>query len=435
MSSLPTKKERPQVLIIGGGFGGLTAAKSLRHAPVDVTLIDRSNYHLFQPLLYQVAMAGLSPAEIAIPIRTVLRRQQNVRVFLGEVVDIELAERRLHLKDGSILPYDYLIIAAGARTTYFGHDEWSEHALGLKSVDDAVEIRRRVLLEFEYAEREEDEAKRKRALTFPVIGGGPTGVELAGALAELSSKVLAREFRTVRAGDARVILLEGGPRILPALDQPLSDKAQAQLEDLGVEVRTGAMVRDIDERGVHLDGEVIEARVIIWAAGVSASSLTGKLNVPLDRGGRIIVNEDCTIDEHAEAFAIGDIAHFEDEDGTVLPGVSPVAMQQARYVAKVIAQGIPKEERERFSYFDKGTMATIGRSRAVAQSGRLRLTGLPAWLAWLFIHIWYLVGFKNRVFVLLQWIWSYVMYRRGARLITGPRIPPAGQSDEVKGPT
>lgn len=407
---------------MGGGFGGLTAAKGLSKAPVDVTLIDRSNHHLFQPLLYQVAMAGLSPAEIAIPIRSVLRKQNNVRVLLGNVVDVELGEKRLHLADGSILPYDYLIIAAGARTTYFGHDQWAAHALGLKSVDDAVEIRRRILLEFEYAEREEDEAKRRRRLTFPIIGGGPTGVELAGALAELASKVLARDFRTVRARDARVILLEGGPRILPALDESLSTSAKAQLEGLGVEVWTGKMVREIDDRGVHLDDEVLDANVIIWAAGVSANPLAETLGVPLDRAGRIVVNPDCSIADHAEAFAIGDIARFEAEDGSVLPGVSPVAMQQARYVANIVAKGVSKEERQPFSYFDKGTMATIGRSRAVAQSGRLRLSGVIAWLAWLFIHIWYLVGFKNRVFVLLQWIWSYVMYRRGARLITGPRI-------------
>jgi NADH dehydrogenase len=368
-------------------------------------------------------MAGLSPAEIAIPIRTVLRRARNVRVLLGEVVAIDLKKRRVDLSDGSVLTYDFLILAAGARTTYFGHDEWAEHALGLKSVDDAVEVRRRVLLEFEYAERTEDEAERRRHLTFAIIGAGPTGVELAGALAELAHKVLAKDFRRINPGSARVILLEGGARVLPAFDEVLSAKAEAQLAELGVEVRTKTLVKKIDARGVHLDAEVIEAGVVIWAAGVSASSLAEKLGVPLDRAGRIIVNSDCSIGAHPEAFAIGDIARFE-EDGKPLPGVSPVAMQEARSVARNILRTLLGEERLPFRYFDKGSMATIGRSRAIAQVGRLRLSGFIAWLAWLFIHIWYLVGFKNRVFVLLQWMWSYVMYRRGARLITGPRIAP-----------
>jgi NADH dehydrogenase len=424
------KKDRPHVLIIGGGFGGLTAAQHLTHAPVDVTLVDRANHHLFQPLLYQVAMAGLSPAEIAIPIRTVLRRARNVRVLMGEVSSIDLAKHRVDLTDGSVLTYDFLILAAGARTAYFGHDEWAQHALGLKSVEDAVEVRSRVLLEFEYAERCEDEGQRKRHLTFPIIGGGPTGVELAGALAELANKVLARDFRRINPSSARVILLEGGPRVLPSFDEVLSQKAEEQLNELGVEVRTKTMVKNIDARGVHLENEVIEAGVVIWAAGVSANALTQSLGAPLDRSGRIIVNSDCSIAAHPEAFAIGDIARFE-EDGKPLPGVSPVAMQQARSVAKNIQRSLRQEERAPFHYFDKGSMATIGRSRAIAQVGKLRLSGFVAWLAWLFIHIWYLVGFKNRVFVLLQWIWSYVAYRRGARLITGARLTPGEKAADA----
>jgi NADH dehydrogenase len=413
-------KERPSVVIVGGGFGGLIAARSLARAPVDVTLVDRSNHHLFQPLLYQVAMAGLSPAEIAVPIRSVLGRQANARVILGEVTRAELDANRIHLSDGAVLPYDFLILAVGARTAYFGRDEWAPFAPGLKTLDDAVEIRRRVLLQFELAEREDDPAKKKRLLTFPVIGGGPTGVELAGALAELASKVLARDFRRIGPSDTRVMLIEGAPRILGAFDEALSAKAEAQLSELGVAVRTRTMVKSIDAAGVHLDGEVIEAGTVIWAAGVSAHPLAAELGVPPDEAGRVPVNPDCTVGPHTNAFAIGDMARFE-ADGRVLPGVSPVAMQQARFVARAIAETLAGRARGTFRYFDKGSMATIGRSRAVAQMGRLQLSGLIAWFGWLFIHIWYLIGFKNRVFVLLQWMWAYVMYRRGARLITGPR--------------
>jgi NADH:ubiquinone reductase (H+-translocating) len=415
-------KERPHVLIIGGGFGGLAAARALARAPVDVTLIDRANFHLFQPLLYQVAMAGLSPAEIAIPIRTVLRRQKNARVLLGEVMSIDLDRHRVDLAEGMVLTYDFLIVAAGARTTYFGHDEWARYALGLKSVEDAIEVRRRVLLEFEYAERCEDDAERRRHLTFVVIGAGPTGAELAGALAELARKVLAKDFRRINPSSARVVLLEGGPRVLPSFHEALSASAQSQLEGLGVEVRTKTMVKSIDEHGVHLENETIESGVVIWAAGVSASPLAKQLGVELDRAGRVPVKDDSSVGDHPEVFAIGDIARFE-EDGKPLPGVSPVAMQQGRAVAANIVRTLRGEARESFHYFDKGSMATIGRSRAIAEIGRVKLSGLVAWFAWLFIHIWYLVGFKNRVFVLMQWIFSYVMYRRGARLITGPRLP------------
>ena len=411
--------ERPHVIIIGGGFGGLEAAKALRNAPVRVTLIDRANHHLFQPLLYQVAMASLSPAEIAIPIRSVLRKVDNCHVIMGTVDRIDLEGRQVHLRDGADLAYDYLLVAAGARTHYFGNDGWARIARGLKSIEDAIEIRRQVLLAFELAEREQSAEDRRRQLTFIVIGAGPTGVEVSGAIAELGRRVLAEDYRHVHPEDTRVLLLEGGSRVLPTIDPSLSAAAARQLEELGVEVRTDTFVRNIDAQGVHVDGEVIASDNIIWAAGVAANPLAKTLGVDLDRVGRIVVNRDCTVPGHLEVYAVGDIAHFEDEDNGVLPGISPVAMQQARYVARHLKARLAGQTSKPFKYFDKGMMATIGRSRAVAQTGRLKLSGLTAWLAWLFVHLFYLVGFKNRVFVLLQWIWSYVVYRRGARLITG----------------
>jgi NADH dehydrogenase len=409
------------VLIVGGGFGGLTAAQSLKGIDVDVTLIDRSNYHLFQPLLYQVAMAGLAPTEIASPIRTILRKQRNVQVLLGEVMRIDLEHRTLFVRGESdrTMSYDYLILAAGARTNYFGHDEWSRWALGLKDLDEAVAIRRRVLVAFEAAEFEADSAKRKGLLTFVVIGGGPTGVELAGALAELSRRVLARDFRVIDPSQTHVLLLEGGPRILPAMDETLSKKALDQLKDLGVEVRLGATVTAIDAHGVHVGGELVPSTTVIWAAGVRASPLADSLPIERDRAGRIIVQDDCSIPGHPEAFAIGDIAHFKGADGKPLPGVSPVAMQQARFVATMIERSMHNQPRRAFEYWDKGTMATIGRSRAVAQAAGFKLSGFIAWLAWLFVHIWYLIGFRNRFLVLFDWFWAYVLYRRGARIITG----------------
>ena len=323
------------------------------------------------------------------------------------------------LEDGAKLEYDYLVIAAGACTSYFGHDDWAERARGLKTVEDALDIRRQVLLAFELAERVDSRDQRRRLLTFVVIGAGPTGVEVSGAIAELGRRVLAEDYRNVHPEDTRVLLLEGGARVLPAFDESLSKAAERQLVELGVEVRTDTFVRNIDDEGVHIDGEVIRSDNIVWAAGVSANPLSASLSVELDRAGRIKVNRDCTVPERPEIYAIGDIAHFEDEGGQILPGVSPVAMQQARYVAKHLPDRIAGRQRAPFKYFDKGMMATIGRSRAVAQTGRLKLKGLTAWLAWLFVHLFYLVGFKNRVFVLLQWIWSYVVFRRGARLITG----------------
>ncbi|MBI2395499.1 MAG: NAD(P)/FAD-dependent oxidoreductase [Deltaproteobacteria bacterium] len=427
------QKRLPHVVILGAGFGGLTAAQSLRRAPVRVTVVDRRNHHLFQPLLYQVAMAGLSPADIASPIRSVLRGQRNATVLLAEVTSIDLERRVLQLSDGT-LEYDYLIYAPGTQNSYFGHDEWERFAPGLKSIEDAVEIRRRVLVAFERAERAIDDDERKRLLTFVVIGGGPTGVELAGAIAELSKTVLAREFRRTDPARTKVILIEAGPRILPSFDEELSLRAVDQLSDLGVDVRLGARVNAIDQDGVVIaqraaDGraetERVEARTVLWGAGVAPTPLAKTLGVPLDRGGRVIVEPDLTLPGHREAFAIGDaVAFLHTPDGKPLPGVSPVAMQQARTVARSIVRAMHGEAHERFEYFDKGTMATIGRKRAIAQTGALRLTGFAAWLTWLVVHIWYLIGFRNRLAVMFGWAYSYFTYKRGARLITDHWKPP-----------
>jgi NADH dehydrogenase len=407
----------PHVVIVGAGFGGLNAAKELHRAPVRITVFDRTNHHLFQPLLYQVATAGLSPAEIAAPIRGILGEQENATVELAEVIGVDLDKRQVTLADATV-SYDYLILAAGARTSYFGHPEWEDAAPGLKAIEDATEIRRRVLLAFETAERSHDEQERRELLTFVVIGAGPTGVELAGALAELARTVLASDFRSIKPREARILLVEGGPRVLPTMPPDLSQRAQEQLEELGVEVHLGTRVSTIDSRGVELEGDGrIEARTILWAAGVAPTPLTKTLGVPLDRQGRVVVEDDLSIPGHREAFAIGDMAHF-DQDGAPLPGLSPVAIQQGQAVATTIVRDIVGEPRESFRYWDKGTMATIGRSRAVVESGRVHLWGFLAWLAWLFVHIVYLIGFRNRAVVLLTWAWSYFTYRRGARLIT-----------------
>ncbi len=410
---------RPQVLIVGAGFGGLEAAKALGDEDVRVTVVDKRNHHLFQPLLYQVAMAGLSPAEIAIPIRSVVGRHKSVEVLMGEVTQLDLDGDSVMLADGDSLSYDYLVFAVGAQNSYFGHEaEWAEHAPGLKSIEDALEIRRRVLLAFEQAERELDRDERRRLLTFVVIGGGPTGVELAGSLSELARRVLADDFKHIEAKDVRVLLVEGADRILTPFDPELSDKAAQQLAELDVELVLGRNVTNIDASGVTVGEEHIAAATVVWGAGVEPHPLAKELGTPLDERGRVIVGPDCSVEGHPNVFAVGDVARFTAEDGRVLPGVSPVAMQQARYVADLIVRRTPHVERRPFSYLDKGMMATIGRSRAVAQTGRLRLSGLVAWIGWLVIHLWYLVGFKNRVFVLMQWVFSYVVYRRGARLIT-----------------
>jgi NADH:ubiquinone reductase (H+-translocating) len=420
------------VVIVGGGFGGLTAAKALRRAPVRITLVDRQNHHLFQPLLYQVAMAGLAPSEIAAPIRGLLAKQKNATVLLDDVVGIDLAQKRVQLMHGEPLVYDYLILAPGARTHYFGRDEWSKFAPGLKSIDDAVEIRRRVLLAFEAAEREPDVAKRSHYLNFIVIGGGPTGVELAGAIAELARHVLSRDFKHVKPSETRVTLLEGGPRVLPSFDPELSDSAVRQLSELGVHVRTGAIVSDMGPSGVTLrSGETLSAETIVWAAGVSTSPLLAKVGLEVDRVGRAKVREDCSVPNHPEVFVIGDAALFLGEDGKPLPGVSPTAMQMARHVAGIIKdERRGKSERKPFRYRDKGSMATIGRSRAIAQVNSIKLTGFIAWLAWLAVHIFYLIGFRNRLLVMIDWAWSYFTYRRGARLITGGRLE-AGTPDDI----
>jgi NADH dehydrogenase len=408
----------PHVVIVGGGFGGLTAAQSLARARVRVTLVDRTNHHTFQPLLYQVAMAGLSPAEIAQPIRGILRAQRNVTVIMADVCGIDLAAQEVRFVDGGSLTYDFLVFACGAQTSYFGHDDWSQAAPGLKSLSDAIDIRERVLVAFERAEREASIERRQEHLSFAVIGAGPTGVELAGAIAELSQFVLERDFRNIDPSLAKVRLIEGGPRILPSFPEDLSASALAQLQHLGVEVRTGVHVTSIEPGRVVMGDEVIACSVVLWAAGVRATPLGASLGVPVDPSGRVVVEKDLTIPGHPRAFVIGDAARFDGADGKPLPGVSPVAMQQARTVARSIRRLGAGQGALPFVYVDKGSMATIGRSRAIAMVSRsIHLSGFLAWMAWLLVHIWYLIGFKNRLVVLITWAWSYLTYRRGARLI------------------
>ena len=414
------------VVIVGGGFGGLTCARALKGAAIDLTLVDRQNHHLFQPLLYQVALASLAPNEIAVPIRSILRKQSNATVLLAEVTNIDLQAKRLTLAQAEPIDYDYLVLAPGARTHYFGHEGWAHYAPGLKSIDDAIEVRRRVLLAFEAAERELDPAERAKLLSFVVIGAGPTGVELAGAIAELGRYVLGRDFRRVRPSETRVLLIEGGARVLATFDPSLSEETVQQLSSLGVQVRTGTVVERIGPEGVVLrSGEVLAASTILWAAGVSCSPLLEKLGTQLDRAGRAHVEKDCSLPGHPEVFVIGDAAYYLGDDGKPLPGVSPTAMQMGRHVARTIQDALRgKSERQSFRYRDKGSMATIGRSRAIAEMGKLKLTGFLAWLAWLFVHIWYLIGFRNRLLVFFDWSWSYLTFRRGARLITGGRMEP-----------
>lgn len=413
----------PHVVIVGAGFGGLEAGKALGKMPLRVTIVDRTNHHLFQPLLYQVACAGLATNEVASPIRHIFRHYPRVRVLLDEVQAVDLASRELVLQYQR-LSYDYLVLASGAETHYFGHDDWAEHAIGLKSVDDAVEIRNRILVAFEEAERLADTEQRRRLMTFVIVGGGPTGVELAGAISELARHVLARDFRSINPHTARVVLVEAAPRILGTFPPKLSAKAQKQLEQLGVEVRTNAPVTSVDERGVHLgngEGMLVPSATVLWAAGVRATPLTRTLGVPLDRAGRVLVEPDLSVPGHPEVFVVGDAAAYLHQTGRPLPGISPVAMQEGRFVAKVIGRSIRGKPRGVFHYIDKGNLATIGRAAAVADIGRLKLSGFTAWLAWLLVHIFYLVGFKNRLAVMLEWAWSYFSYARGARLIIGGR--------------
>jgi NADH:quinone reductase (non-electrogenic) len=412
----------PHVVIVGGGFGGLYAARALTGRPVRVTMLDRRNHHLFQPLLYQVATAALNPSDIATPLRSILRRAANVTVLLAEVQSVNLADRRLILDDGE-LGYDALVLAAGAGHSYFGHDDWEPLAPSLKTLEDALEIRRRVLVAYELAERERDAAEQSAQLTSVVIGGGPTGVELAGALAEISRETIARDFRVIDPTHARVVLLEGGPRILPSFPAPLSERARAALTRIGVEVRTDATVTRVTPDAVWLGGEQIRARTVLWAAGVAASPLTRSLGVALDRAGRVQVERDLSIPGHPEAFAIGDMATLLDERGQPLPGLAPVAIQQGQAVGANVLRRLAGEPTRPFRYRDKGSMATIGRAAAVAVVGRVQLSGLPAWLAWLFVHIMFLIGFRNRFLVLFEWAWAYLSWQRGARLITRPWRP------------
>jgi NADH:quinone reductase (non-electrogenic) len=421
--------ETPRVVIIGAGFGGLEAARLLAKLPVQVTVVDRKNHHTFQPLLYQVATAGISPAEIAAPVRWILRGRKNVEVLLGEVVDFDLQQRRVKLADLEI-PYDYLVVATGAGHSYFGHDEWEPLAPGLKTIEDALEIRRRVLLAFELAERRAIAKEPQLPLNFVIVGAGPTGVELAGTLAEIARQALRKEFVSIDPKSTRIILLEGGPRILPAYAPDLSASAVRQLEKLGVEVRASALVTRITPGEVWVGDERIRAGVVLWAAGVAASPLGKKLGAPIDRAGRVLVNGDLSLPQHPEVFVIGDLASLKDEHGSPLPGVAPVALQEGRAVAKTIAGDLQHAPRRDFHYVDKGSLATIGRAAAIAQFGKLHVSGYFAWLAWLFVHIFFLIGFRNRLIVLIQWAWSYVTYERGARLITGDTTLPGWTESE-----
>jgi NADH dehydrogenase len=426
-------KTRPHVVVIGAGFGGLRVARGVAKHAARVTLIDRTNHHTFQPLLYQVATAGLSPGEIAAPIRWIVRRDENIEVLLGEVRDFDLERKVIKLSDMEI-SYDYLVVGAGATHAYFGHDDWEPFAPGLKSLEDAVEIRRRVLLTFELAERRAANGEGQMQLNFVVVGGGPTGVELAGTLAEITHKVLAHEFHSIDPKRTRIILLEGGPRVLPAFAEDLSQSAQKQLERLGVEVHTSALVTRIEPGAVYMGETRMPTAVTLWAAGVAASPLGKKLGAPVDRAGRVLVAPDLSIPGHPEVFVIGDLAALKDESGKWLPGVAPVAMQEGTAVAKNIRRDLEGKPRRDFHYLDKGTLATIGRAAAVGQIRKLHISGYPAWLAWLFVHIFFLIGFRNRVLVLIQWAWSYITFERGARLITGSNKLPGWTELEKEQP-
>lgn len=412
-----TSTSTPRVVIVGGGFAGLYAAKRLRREPVDLTVVDRRNHHLFQPLLYQVATAALNPSDIAAPIRSILRRQRNTRVILGDVIDIDKTRRVVVMADGE-LAYDYLIVATGATHSYFGNHAWEQFAPGLKSIEDALEIRRRVLLAYEAAEKESDPERRRALLTFVVVGGGPTGAELAGALAEIGRHTMERDFRAIDPSSVRVILVEGIDRVLSSFDPSLSRSAEAQLRKLGVEVRPNCRVTAIDEHGVTMGDETIDAATVLWGAGVQASPLARCLEVPLDKAGRVVVERDLSIPGFPELFVAGDLAHVE-QDGKLVPGVAQPAMQEGVHAAANIVRRIRGDATTPFHYHDKGSMATIGRAAAIAEFSHLKLSGLPAWLAWLFVHILFLIGFRNRILVLVQWAWSYLTFQRGARLITG----------------
>lgn len=408
-----------RVVIVGGGFAGLNAAKVLGGARgVEVLLLDRKNYHLFTPLLYQVAMAGLSPADIAAPIRSMLSEHDNIRVLLAEVRSVDLA-RKVVAADIGDIPFDYLLLCSGAAQSYFGHDEWKVFAPSLKTLEDATDIRRRVLMAFEEAERNIDGDERKRFLTFVIVGGGPTGVELAGAIGEMSRFTLAKDFRSIDAKSARVILVEAGARILPTFTAEQAARAVRDLETLGVQVWTSSAVTAVDQDGVRAGKERVRAGTVVWAAGVRASALGSETRAEVDAQGRVIVEADLSLKGNPNVFVAGDLARFTHQTGAPLPGTAPVAMQQGRHVAHAILGDLQGRPRKPFRYADKGQLATIGRSRAVAQIGSLKLTGFPAWVMWLAVHIYYLTGFRNRLLVVLQWAWSYLTFGRGARLITG----------------
>jgi NADH dehydrogenase len=440
-----TSEGIPRVVIVGAGFGGLNAAQTLAKERVRITVIDRKNFHTFQPLLYQVATAGLSPGEIAAPIRSILRSHKNIEVLMAEVTGFDL-DRRLVKTSEADIAYDYLIVAAGATHSYFGHDDWEPYAPGLKTIEDALEIRRRVLLAFELAERHAASGETATPLNFVVVGGGPTGVELAGTLAEISRHALAHEFRSIDPARTHILLIEGGPRVLPAYAEDLSRSAQEQLNRLGVEVRTSTTVTKIEPGAAYAGNTRLAATVVLWAAGVAASPLGKSLGVPVDRAGRVLVQPDLSLPGHSEVFVIGDLAALKDESGKMLPGVAPVAIQEGRFVAKLIrrelqaagaspfSRSLPKargvDSRPAFHYWDKGSLATIGRAAAVAQFGRIHISGFIAWLSWLFVHILFLIGFRNRLLVFIQWAWSYVTYERGARLITGSTYLPGWSADQ-----
>jgi NADH:ubiquinone reductase (H+-translocating) len=422
---------RQRVVIVGGGFGGLHAARSLRKADVDVTLVDRRNFHLFQPLLYQVATGGLSPGNIAAPLRSILKHQQNCRVWLGDVTGFDLAGKRVLLTDGE-LSYDTLIVAAGARTSYFGQDAWAEQAPGLKSIEDALTIRQRVLSAYEAAEREPDPARHRDLLTFVIVGGGPTGVELAGTLAEISRHTLKQEFRTTKPQEARILLVDMAPRVLNAFPEKLSAEAKSRLEGIGVDLRLGARVLNVSKEFIELQQgefrETVKAHTILWAAGVAASPLGSLLakaaGANVDRMGRVMVQPDLTLPGHPDVFVIGDLAHYAGADGKPLPGVAPVAMQQGQHVARILQARLASRPEPEFRYHDYGSMATIGRRAAVAQIGRFQFRGMIAWLLWLFVHLMQIVQFQNRVLILLQWAWNYWTFSRSARLITAVGLSP-----------
>lgn len=423
---------KPRVVIIGGGFGGLAVAMNLRKADVEVVLIDRHNYHLFQPLLYQVATAGLSPADIAAPIRAVLHRNKNTRVLLGEVERIDREKRRVYLEDGEV-DYDFLVLAAGMQNNFFGNDTWNEHAIGLKSVDEALDIRKTMLMSFEAAEYETDPVELQKLLTFVVVGGGPTGVEMAGAISEIAREVMASDFRNIRTDSTRIILIEGQERLLGAFSEASSQSAREQLESRGVEIMLDTFVEDITEDGVTAKGELIFSHNIIWAAGMKAEGIADSLDAEQDRAGRVVIDADLTLPGDPRVYAIGDIAHFDHDDHGTLPGLAPVASQQGKHVAKNIKAHIAGKEREPFSYLDKGIMATIGRAAAVAEVGNFRMKGFIAWLAWLFIHLLFLVGFRNKVSVLINWTYSYIAFRRSTRLIVGAKADGFGKKLLMEG--